>query len=254
MGKAVSRWLAAPLGSLFFLAGAARASSFTVNPIKIVLGEKERSTLLSVQNQSTEALRFQISVSGWNQSPTGEMVLSATKDIVVYPSILTLGPGEQRKLRVGASVPSGATEKSYRIFVEELPPLQSAKKDGKSEVRVLTKMGVPVFVEPQRPATRATIEGLALAGGKLAVEVKNGGNVHFMAGKIAVRALGAGGARVLDKELQGWYVLAGGSRRFEVDIPKDACGKIKSFTVEMPMESGSPVSAKLDAPAGGCAP
>src|SRR5689334_420229 len=171
-----ARLACALLGAALLLgARPARASSFTVNPIKVVLSDKERSTLLTVQNQSSEALRFQVSVSGWSQSPGGEMVLSATRDIVVYPSILSLAPGEQRKLRIGATVGAGPLEKSYRIFVEELPPLQSSQRSSSTEVRVLTKMGVPIFVEPPAIASKGSLTGLALSGGKLAFDLRNDG-------------------------------------------------------------------------------
>jgi fimbrial chaperone protein len=231
----------------------AEASSFTVNPIKITLSDKERSTLLTVQNQSDEPLRFQVSVNGWSQSVSGEMVLSGTKDIVVYPSILTLAPGEQRKLRVGSTVGGSPTEKSYRIFVEELPPLQSAKKATSSEVRVLTKMGVPVFLEPAGTITKAAVENLGMSRGRLAFDVKNVGNVHFVAGKIIVRAFGPSGQAVHSAEVQGWYVLAGTARHFDIEIPKPACGKATTVTVEVPLEKGA-ASARIATKPEGCGP
>jgi fimbrial chaperone protein len=242
--------------SLTLLAGAAdraQASSFTVNPIKITLSDKERSTLLTVQNQSDEPLRFQVSVNGWSQSPSGEMVLSGTKDIVVYPSILTLAPGEQRKLRVGSTVAISPSEKSYRIFVEELPPLQSAKKTTSSEVRVLTKMGVPVFLEPAPAVTRAAVENVSMSRGRLAFDVKNVGNVHFVAGKITVRAFGPSGEAVHSAEVQGWYVLAGTARHFDVEIPRQACGKTTAVTVDVPLEKGA-ANARIGTKPESCGP
>jgi fimbrial chaperone protein len=231
----------------------AAASSFTVNPIKITLSDQERSTLLTVQNQSSEPLRFQVSVNGWAQSPSGEMQLSETKDIVVFPSILTLAPGEQRKLRVGAAVATPPSEKSYRIFVEELPPLQSMKKATTSQVRVLTKMGVPVFVAPTGAAAKAAVDNLSLAAGKVAFDLKNAGTAHFVAGKIVVRALGAAGEEVHSAEVQGWYILAGTARHFEVPLPRPACGKAKSVRVDVEFDKGA-ASGKLDARPEGCGP
>jgi fimbrial chaperone protein len=249
--------LAATLGiALAVLSGAAwaaEASTFTVNPIKITLSDKERSTLLTVQNQSDEPLRFQVSVNGWSQSPSGEMVLSGTKDIVVYPSILTLAPGEQRKLRVGSTAAVTPNEKSYRIFVEELPPLQTAKKAANSEVRVLTKMGVPVFLEPPGAVTRAAVENVSLSKGRLAFDVKNVGNVHFVAGKISVRAFGPSGEAVHSTEVQGWYVLAGTARHFDVEIPRQACGKATAVTVDVPLEKGA-ANARIGTKPESCGP
>jgi len=241
------------LASVLGAAGPARASSFTVNPIKVVLSDRERSTLLTVHNQSSEPLRFQVSINQWSQSPGGEMGLSPTKDIVVYPSILSLAPGEQRKLRIGATVGAGPLEKSYRIFVEELPPLQSAKKSTSTEVRVLTKMGVPIFVEPAAPTSKASVSNLSLSGGKLAFDVRNDGNVHFVAGKVTARAVDGGDKVVHTAEAQGWYVLAGTVRHFEIQLPRDACGKARGVVVEVPMDQATP-RARLDVRPGSCGP
>jgi fimbrial chaperone protein len=256
MVRGVVARLACGLGALALVLGlarSARASSFTVNPIKVVLSGNERSTLLTVQNQSSEALRFQVSVNGWSQSAGGEMVLSATKDIVVYPSILSLAPGEQRKLRIGTTVGPGPLEKSYRIFVEELPPLQSAQKSASTEVRVLTKMGVPIFVEPVATASKASIANLSLSGGKLAFDVRNEGNVHFVAGKVIMRTLDGAGRVLHTVEAQGWYILAGTVRHFEVALPLAECGKARAVLVEVPLEKAT-ASARLQVGPGNCGP
>ena len=113
------------------LGGKAEASAFTVNPIKIALSGKDQSALLSLQSQSSEELRFKVAVKAWSQNPQGEMQLTDTKDIVVFPALLTLGPKEERKLRIGATVPAGAVEKTYRVFVEELPALRAPQSETK---------------------------------------------------------------------------------------------------------------------------
>jgi fimbrial chaperone protein len=77
----------------------------------------------------------------------GEMLLTATDDLIFYPNLLAIEPGEERNIRVGANKSIVATEKSYRIFVEELPP---AEKSDHSGIRILTKMGIPVFIQPAK--------------------------------------------------------------------------------------------------------
>ena len=59
----------------------------------------------------------------------------------------------------GKAVPFGAVERTYRIFVEELPPsTQQAVPPG--QVRVLARMGIPIFVEARagRAELRVGIE------------------------------------------------------------------------------------------------
>jgi fimbrial chaperone protein len=244
--------LALLLGALLGLSGRAEASSFTVNPVKISLSGREQSALLSLQNQSDEEVRFKIAPQAWQQSPKGEMHLQDTKDIVVYPTLLTLGPKQERKLRVGSTVPPGAGEKSYRIFVEELPPLKSPQAE-KSEVRVLTKMGIPVFIEPAKPAVSGTIEGIAVAKGVLAFTARNTGNVHFLIQSVLAKAMDAAGATLFEKKLDGWYVLTGGTRVWEVDLPKDVCAKTKVLSIEV-QAAETKFNGRIDVPAAGCGP
>lgn len=248
----------ATLSSLFLLclvglAGSADASSFTVNPIKVSLSGKSQSALLTLQSQTNEEIRFKILVQEWKQSPQGEMQLKDTKDIVVYPGLLTLAPNEERKLRIGSTVPAGAVERNYRVFVEELPPLRAPQTSGKSEVKVLTKMGVPIFVSPAKPVAAGAVEGMTLAKGKLSFTVKNTGNVYFLVQSVRVKALNTAGASTFEKNLEGWYVLAGGTRVWEVEMPKDACAKSKTLSVEVQSAEVN-FSGHMDVSAAGCAP
>ncbi len=245
--------LALLLGGFACLGNRAEASSFTVNPIKVTLSDKDKSALLTLQNQSTEELRFKVLVQAWKQTPQGEMQLANTKDIVVYPGLLSLAAGGERKLRVGATVTAGATEKSYRVFVEELPPLRSAKETTKSEVRVLTKMGIPIFIRPAKAISTGLVEGMGLAKGTFSFTVKNTGNVHFLVQSVHVKAQDAASATTFDKSVDGWYVLSGETRVWQLEIPKAACKKSKRLVVEVRTAEGK-FDGKLDVQPSGCGP
>jgi P pilus assembly chaperone PapD len=69
------------------------AATFTVEPTQIVFSNRTNSVLLTLRNESTETLRFELSVFKWDQSPSGEMQLEGTEDIVFFPALLTLAPG-----------------------------------------------------------------------------------------------------------------------------------------------------------------
>ena len=221
--------------SLFCLAlvGMARAASFQVNPIRITLTPQGSSSLLAVRNDGTERLRLQVDFYAWNQSEQGEMILNPTDDLVVYPSLLTVDAGNERNVRVGTKSPLVSREKSYRVFLEELPP---ATKRVDSGIRILTRIGVPIFVQPQNPNPQALIEKLAVHNSVIAFEVINRGNVHFLPRGIRVKGADSTGANTLEKSLDPWYILAGGSRQYRLEISPSDCSRIKDLTVEVELE------------------
>jgi fimbrial chaperone protein len=229
--------------------GAAEAANFSVNPTQIYLTRTTASALLTLRNDSQETLRFQLTAFAWSQSRSGEMTLEPTGEVVFFPALLTLKPGEERRVRVGTAQQAQATERTYRLFVEELPPLETTA--GGAAVRVLTRMGIPIFVQPPDGAPRITLDGLAVHEGRLQFTVANGGSVHAVPSSIVARASDAGGAVLFERSVAGWYVLAGGRRDFEVELPADACGRASSYAVHVTFEE-STISSTVAAPPGGC--
>ena len=224
----------------------AEAATFTVEPTQIVFSNRTNSVLLTLRNESTETLRFELSVFKWGQSPSGEMQLEATEDIVFFPALLTLAPGESRRVRVGSATEFDSIEKSYRIFVEELPPVD---RQGNG-VRVLTKMGIPIFLRPAKEVAAANLSNLGQKSGKLFFTLSNEGTVHFVPKEIRVRGF-AGSATAVDNRLDGWYVLAGGRREFDMPFPEAECSRITSVTVDVQFGSES-LQERLQTPNGVC--
>jgi len=230
--------------------GSAFASSFAVNPTQIFLTSKSTSAILTLRNESDESLRFQLTVFAWDQSARGEMKLQPTADIVFFPTLLTLAAKESRNVRVGAATPFEAVEKSYRIFVEELPP--QATGPGQSAVRVLTKMGVPIFLQPTRAQAQAGLRDLMVKDGLMTFSIRNTGNVHFVPETVRVHGMNRAGEVVLDKQLDGWYILAGGVRAYEVRLPVADCSALAALAVDVRI-AGSALKERLETPSA-CGP
>jgi fimbrial chaperone protein len=229
-----------------------RASAFRVSPVQVALSSRSSSTLLTLSNESSESLRFQVRVYAWNQNPNGEMELAPTTDIVLFPSLMTLAPGADRKVRIGAATPFGASEKTYRVFFEELPPAERERQAAtRSEVRILTRMGIPIFLQPAKPQSTGAIDGLTLDKGHLRFLVRNDGNAHFVLRAVRVKGVGASGDTVLEREEEGWYVLSGGTRAYDLSIPTEVCARIKGVTVESQTESDT-FKAQLQMSPEGC--
>jgi fimbrial chaperone protein len=228
-----------------------RTSTFNVSPLKIVLSGKSSSALLEITNQSAEPLRLQLSVSSWDQSPTGQMLLQETEEIILFPPLLTVEPGEKRKIRLGAVTPRDLTEKSYRIILEELPPPADSSAAAGNQIRVLTRMTIPVFLEPSKLITSGQIAGLTIGHATTSFEIRNTGNTHFSVQQVELVGTGPTGQPLLTRRVDGWYVLAGGARRYDLPLSTDECRGLRMVSVEARTDAG-PLTARLDLPAEGC--
>ncbi len=229
-----------PAGLVFLLSLVvlpAAAATFKVSPIQIYLSAARTTELLAVENQSSESVRLQVTAFAWNQSPRGEIELSPTEDVVFFPALLTLEPGKERKIRIGVSKPPGAVEKTYRVFVEELPPLEKPSEVGnRSEVKVLTRFGVPIFVQPAKLTRSGAIENPKLESGTVKFQVKNTGNAAFSLVSVRTSGSGADGSQTFENQAAGWYVLAGGERAYEIPIPSGDCLRTKTISLEAKTE------------------
>ena len=235
--------------SVFASVPAASAATFSVNPTQIFLGGRTTSALLTLRNDSDEVLRFQLTAFAWGQSVAGEIELADTQDVVFFPALLTLKPREERKIRIGSTVASGAVEKTYRIFVEELP--DGGATNEATAVRVLTKMGIPIFVQPVKQSANATLNALGLRDGNLHFTVANTGTVHFVPQDIKVRGMAANGDQLFEQQLTAWYILPGGRRDFDMAIAAAECGRTESLVVEVGLGQTA-LKESLQTPGGAC--
>ena len=246
--RALSAFEAIVVCCIVALAGSAHAGSFQVNPIRIILSPQSTSALLEVQNDGSETARFQIGVFEWDQSADGEMVLNPTEDVIFYPKLLTIEPGDQRNIRVGTKQVTVATEKSYRIFVEELPPADDTQQRG---IRLLTKMGVPIFIQPIKQLVQAELGEMKMGGNEFSFEIRNTGNIHFVPGKIRVIGKDMASQILLERSPQPWYILTGGVRKLSIPISPPECKQLHELTIEVEVE-GKTLNQAFPVPAEVC--
>jgi fimbrial chaperone protein len=229
------------LGSvLLFATGerVARAASFEVSPVSLSLSAATTTGIVTVTNLSKEPVRLQVTGFAWGQGPDGEIQLTPSDEITFFPALVALKEGESRKLRVGVKAAPGPLEKTYRIFVEELPGVAEAKP---GQVAVRTRMGIPVFLAPVGGDALPHVEGMLVRGTKLAFTVRNGGTVHFVARKMTVVGHTKSGDKLFELEKDGWYILAGGTRDYDVELPDGACKLLQSAEVVIETGDGSRV-------------
>lgn len=242
-----TRLAAAMLASALVLgAEAARAAEVQVGPVLVTLSPTTRSAIVAVRNQGKETARFELQVRAWSQGATGEMELSPTEEITVYPPVLTVPPGEERNLRVGAVAPFGAVERAFRLVVQELAPPETPEAG--PQVRMLTRMLIPVFLGSVKPVEKAVLSPPAVQAGKVTFRLANEGTVHFRPDAVRLVGLGEGGKVLFESELPAWYVLPGGVRDYEAPIPREACGSVRELEASATLDARRTLRERLVRP------
>lgn len=220
----------------------AHAASFQVNPVSLTLKATAASGMLAVRNMGTEEVRVQIGVFAWRQSPSGEIELQPTQDLVFFPSILTIAPRDSRNVRISAARSLALTnlqvEKTYRILVEELLPPNKVNVPF-TGLRVLTRMSIPIFAEPQLGRPIPTVEALSARAREASFSVVNKGTAHFMVRAVRVFVTAPDGRRLFETSLAGWYVLARSSRAYRIPLPEGACSNGARLGVEIETDRGN---------------
>lgn len=224
------------------------AAQFDVAPVRLELSASQPSALLTIRNTAKAPIRLQLRGHAWEQSPSGEMLLKDNAEVVIFPALLQIDPGGERKVRVGTTTAPGLQERTWRVFLEEMP--SATESSDRSAVRVLTRVGIPVFLAPIRPQPRAEI-GLGAVGGKIAIRLRNTGNVHLEPGSGRLLLFGAAGESLAERDLKIWYVLASGERAMEEAVGESICAQVRRAVASFPLEKGE-VTADLALPTGAC--
>ncbi len=210
------RWRGVLLSLLAWLSLPAAAGNFAVSPIRIDFDHNVRNGAITVTNDAQSELKLQIRLVEWLQDWDGKDGYRESDELIYFPRIATLAPGEKRVVRVGLrGAPAQPQERSYRLFIEDIP--EKTTQQG-SRLAIAVRFGVPLFVRPAKETIDGEIEALRLDQGKLYVRVRNIGNVHFRIASVNAfqdgQSLG---------EAAGWYLLPGAARDHLIEIPAGQC-------------------------------
>lgn len=223
------------------------AGLFSISPIRLDLDRQNKTDTITISNDETERrLEMQAKLFEWTQDATGNDVYVESNDLVFFPRIFSVDKQDQRVIRVGLKVPAGAAEKSYRLFVEELPPPPDPEKKG-AQILFVLRFGVPVFVRPDKEQIAGAIDGLEAAPTAATVVVRNSGNQNFQ-----IQSLGVKSQAGYEKEIVGGYVLAGATRRITAQVPADMCRKLGKLQITMKTDRLGTIERTFDWDASRC--
>ena len=229
---------------VLFTAGFATAGEFSVNPIRLDLGVSARSGVIAIKNEDPQKLGFQIEAKEWTQDAAGKDQYTDTDALIFFPKIMSVEPGETGLIRVGAKATAVPTEKTYRLFIEEMPGATKKLEGSGAQINVLIRFGAPVFVAPLKPQDSLDIESFGLIKGNVTISAKNTGNRHQVVQGIELTGIDAGGNEVYALTLADRYLLTGSAKTYSAAIPADKCAKITQLSLEFKTDKLS-VARKL---------
>jgi hypothetical protein len=76
--------------------------------------------------------------------------------------------------------------------------------------------------------------------------------VHFRIDNVRLEGFGEGGAKLFEKQAQGWYVLAAGHKRYDLEIPRASCAQVRKLIVSMRTDGEQVFQEPLATPGGAC--
>jgi fimbrial chaperone protein len=229
-----------------FPEGARSAANFGVHPVSISLTERTAAATVTIRNNDDSPLRLQLAAFDWRQGADGAMVLERTEEVAFFPRLLTLGPREARSVRVATTARPGHAEKSYRLFIEELPPLRKAGDAASSGVRMLVRYSIPLFLKPANVSLREQADVRVVTGGELSLAFTNQGNVHVPPRILDVQGVDQRGGTVFSHAVAAGYNLPGGSRTYAVPVPAGTCGVLRAVVITA-QGGAPPVRRPIDA-------
>ncbi len=241
------------LATSALIAGGAIAAEFSLNPTRVHLDRSRAIETLVLGNADQRPLSFEASVKRWRMASDGSWQLEPSDEVVVHPLVFTVQPGEQARLRVGTLDPGGSAERAFRIELQQLP---SGGGDG-VQVEVLTRLSVPVFVQPPTQAAATGTAGAGLAAATLGADglqltVANAGAHYLPPQEARLRLLDAGGSTLRELPVTVGYVLAGARLPLPAQaVPAGACARAARVELELP-ESGATLATALPASPRAC--
>lgn len=220
--KRIPQWLSYLAGCALcvLIPAASIAGVFAISPIRLDIDRQNKTDSITITNDEPEKkLEMQAKLFEWTQDAKGNDVYVESNDLVFFPRIFAIDKQDQRVVRVGLKVPATTTEKSYRLFIEELPPPPDPGRKGSQVVFVL-RFGVPIFVRPDKEQLAGAIEDLEPAPAAATVVVRNTGNQNFQIQSLSVKSEAG-----YQKEIVGGYVLAGATKHIIASFPPEMCRK-----------------------------
>lgn len=208
----------------------AEAGNWRVAPIKVFYDAKTRSEVVTVSNDGDQPLFLDIYAMEWTQDQNGQDIYQPATDLVFFPKHLTIEPKKERVIRTGIKTPPVSREKTYRLFIKEVP---DRSQTAQTSVAIAIQFGVPIFAKPPQEKVTGAITEARIADSSLSLLLENHGNSHFRINTINVQGMLANGTPVFQESINGWYLLGGSARNLTIAIPPEKCRQLTILDIQV---------------------
>ena len=227
---------------LLSLTGHVAAGVFSVTPVRIYMGPRDRAVAVTITNEGDTPIALQADLNTWSQKPDGTDELVLTEDMILSPPIIKLAPRARQVVRLALVKPADASRQlTYRFILREVPEV-GAPKEGQIQLPISLALSMPVFVTP--PIAKREMECTANKDSTQTVQAvcRNTGTAYAQVREILVQR---GGQTVVRFE-GGSYVLPGAQKA--IPIKSDTAvaagpanmqvtfddGKTQTFSITLP--------------------
>lgn len=186
----------------------AQAGGFSVAPVRLNFGERDRAVALRLTNQADAPLTLHADLRAWTQDAQGQDRLEPSDDLVVSPPVLRLAPRAEQVVRLILTVPRDpARQTAYRLILREQLAPAPADQPG-AQIPIALALSLPVFVTPRsaQPALRCTLAAPGAADPEAVCE--NTGTAFVRLGQVELLE----GTTTLARHEGGPYLLPGTRR------------------------------------------
>ena len=230
------------------------ATQWEVAPVVLYFDQQTKSTSLTVSNHSDAQATFQVTAMRWSQDAAGKDEYAETNDLVFFPKVLIIPAREQKVIRIGIKTPATTREKTYRLFIQEIPSLKKTDQQEGVKVSILVKFGVAIYVKPVKEEIRGEFTGLTLNKGVFTATLKNLGNSHLKIINITTKGNNPKGDETFIKTDSGFNLLSGVARTISISLPNDKCAESTRLEIIATTDQDSKVSGNMDVERPFCLP
>ena len=230
----------------------ADAATFSVSPTRLELNAKHRTSILTFTNSAQRPLRMQVRTMSWSMASDGAWQLAPSDDLIATPELLEIAPGRSMQLRIGCLAQAGAKEASYRLLIDELPNLDEDTAPHGPEIKVLTQVSLPVYLEPSQATRVPLLRAASIEHGELVLAIADAGTQRLDAQNIQLTLTGAAGQPLGHHQQVADYVLAGRTGYVRTKIPPSECTQAGAVTLSWPAMQGVTSSYPISKGGGAC--